>query len=729
MAQANQGYMKVRNPEDKTTFDNLMPITIADAVLMDEAGTETVLDRLNTLEQRVPAVETIISQIEAEYETVIQESFTAAREGMDSEINAQYISRRDMVRGLDKEVANLNLYLEASNRISNGNTFATDFGTTVGATMLTSRNNLATASIAGATTVTLITGDFNFEPGTEVTIYDDVNMARRKVKNVTLTEIEFETALTTAFKAGATITKTMGIMDSVSKSMTFEPWTPTTEVKKTGIEYISDIIVSGGGVKGSVTATASGSSKTATLSNGWLVSVYKRTAISITVAISRNNGNNWTKYNDFIVSAQNIRDFSVTSIGNIIHVAHIESDTIVMLTSIDSDIMEVSMAEVTPNAGQYSLITAVDIAANTLGTKLSFAISVIKTSQSANSLITNTSTSVSGIDVVIQANNASTVRDASGFIGLGYIQPNIVFMENGDEVIIAKLERSDTVVRQVVAIQKNAISGTWATMNSSVHSGGTTTDFSEVSAMYTPKALGGGTSSYGRLWSVMRMTTLSDNKPNIMLAYSDDGGYIWSRIYVEAYASACGYPSITYNNDATVTVAYNMKGNASDPYMSIYKKTSNPGFNGSPVFGDAVPIVFGYSGNVGVMQPMLFKTPSYVMKNASMYNPVIFYDAAATKVGKTAYFQVKGTPVELLQNHVRFKLPSLKEIVFWVLRTDTLNVTGEANGVPLTRTTTGNEDQVVGQITSASSTELTVIFVRSSKTSPSKVNKILGGHM
>lgn len=133
-----------------------------------------------------------------------------------------YVTRKEFIvdQGeVKREIANLNLHLEASKRVVNGVTFGTNFDTTFGMEIDFTRSRSQEALSVGQTEITLDDAS-GFKVGQEVTIYDDVNLERRKILNITGNTIAVD-ALTKEFKAGANVARTMAIYDEINKLLEF----------------------------------------------------------------------------------------------------------------------------------------------------------------------------------------------------------------------------------------------------------------------------------------------------------------------------------------------------------------------------------------------------------------------------------------------------------------------------------------------------------------------------
>jgi hypothetical protein len=120
---------------------------------------------------------------------------------------------------IKREVANLNLHLDASNRVTNGVTFGTNFDTMFGMEIDYTRNQSVNALNIGQTEITLEDAS-GFKIGHEVTIYDDINLERRRILNIVSNTLVVD-SLSKGFKAGANIARSMILYDEVNKAMNF----------------------------------------------------------------------------------------------------------------------------------------------------------------------------------------------------------------------------------------------------------------------------------------------------------------------------------------------------------------------------------------------------------------------------------------------------------------------------------------------------------------------------
>lgn len=134
---------------------------------------------------------------------------------------------RNSENQIKREVANLNLQLEASRRVKDGVTFGTNFYTSFGMEIDMARTSTYDAIEAGTQTIH-VRDVRDFKPNKEVTVYDDVNLERIKIIQVDVTPegdmITFERPLTNSYKEGANVARTMAVQRPYYEAMEFGVW-------------------------------------------------------------------------------------------------------------------------------------------------------------------------------------------------------------------------------------------------------------------------------------------------------------------------------------------------------------------------------------------------------------------------------------------------------------------------------------------------------------------------
>lgn len=132
---------------------------------------------------------------------------------------------------MKKEIANLNLQLQASQRVTNGKTFGTDFTATFGMTIDYTKTSAVGALSVGQTSITVqdVTG---LAVGQEVSIYDDVNIESVIISAIdTTNKVITVSPLVNTYKDKANVARTMAVLDTVNKCLKFGSW--STQTKQT----------------------------------------------------------------------------------------------------------------------------------------------------------------------------------------------------------------------------------------------------------------------------------------------------------------------------------------------------------------------------------------------------------------------------------------------------------------------------------------------------------------
>lgn len=187
---------KMNNTDDfKGTWHGLLPGEVAEAI---NGG-------------RLDILEPIVTGMESRLTTA--ENTSTATSSTVSEL-------KGAMKNAQQEIANLNLFTDANNRVKNGNTFGTNFDTSFGMEVDFTRTN-ATSNLSITQTIVPVKSVTGFEVGEEVTIYDDVNLERVKITAISGTNLTV-TALTKEFKVNALVARTMFLLDTIQKKMTFD---------------------------------------------------------------------------------------------------------------------------------------------------------------------------------------------------------------------------------------------------------------------------------------------------------------------------------------------------------------------------------------------------------------------------------------------------------------------------------------------------------------------------
>lgn len=130
----------------------------------------------------------------------------------------------------EHEIANLNLYTDANNRVKSGYTFGTNFDTEFGMSVDWTKTE-STSNLVESQTIIPVASAEGFKVGQEITVYDDVNLERVKIKAISGTSLTLETGLTKAFKLNANVARTMFDNDTNNKWASYGQWQPTKKDK------------------------------------------------------------------------------------------------------------------------------------------------------------------------------------------------------------------------------------------------------------------------------------------------------------------------------------------------------------------------------------------------------------------------------------------------------------------------------------------------------------------
>lgn len=133
------------------------------------------------------------------------------------------IQLKGALQNAQQEIANLNLYTDANNRVKTGYTYGTNFDAIFGMDIDYTKTNANSNLSIGQTILPTVSAD-GFKVGQEVTVYDDVNLERVKITAISGTNITIATGLTKEFKNGANIARTMFDKDTNAKTLTFGGW-------------------------------------------------------------------------------------------------------------------------------------------------------------------------------------------------------------------------------------------------------------------------------------------------------------------------------------------------------------------------------------------------------------------------------------------------------------------------------------------------------------------------
>jgi hypothetical protein len=591
---------------------------------------------------------------------------------------------------LQKEIANLNLQLEASQRVTNGKTFGTDFLNTFGMTIDFTKTKSVGALSIGQTQITVesVTG---FAVGQEVTIYDDVNLERVTISAIdTTNKILTVAALTKSFKNQANVARTMAVADTVNKCLKFGGWSTQTQYS------VSDATV----VASAYDTSGNGGRKLVRLSNGWLVAVVFDSANSKHILYkSTDNGNSWSQ---LCFMSNTKQGASIVANGTkVFIIAPNASNLAVMYASFD--------ATTIGNVDVYNVNNYVDSSQNAIGTT-SLTINdagtelhaawASKNSTYPNSFNIRYAKGTINGDGSVTWGSVSQVT-AANTTGLDYTNPSIVVKNNGLPSILWQMKNASN--QYFIECGNLTSSGTLSAAIT-IYNGGSY-------AQSSPSAC---VDKNGRIWVAWHGLDSTDTTyNNIRVAYSDDGGQTWSAMQklTSGNASTKRNASITFNKRNEIFIVYeHLFG---DSYFHIrYFKWDGSAWK----FTDVTPSSPSYDS----------LNPSTLVDSNLDFSLPLFIYKTPSKVGFYGTWTAV-TEVPILENDVRFTVSDTDEVVTWVQRDEGLTVTGFLNGNTMTKTSVTGEDQFTYDLGNVQPTELKLKLTRSSTSDDVKITKILGG--
>jgi hypothetical protein len=609
----------------------------------------------------------------------------------------EWVAQITDTSSLQKEIANLNLQLEASQRVTNGKTFGTDFLNTFGMTIDFTKTTAVGALSIGQTNITVqsVTG---FAVDQEVTIYDDVNLERVTVSAIdTTNKILTVTALTKSFKDKANVARTMAVADTVNKCLKFGGW--LTQSTNT----VTDATV----VSSAYDTSGNGGRKLVRLSNGWLVAaVYDGTSV-IYFYKSADNGSTWSQLCYIIHPTESYRSApSLASKGTRVYVIT-NNNTKIAFLSFD--------ATTVTNTDQQSNVITLDnqssisygshsLIINQAGTELHAAWA------SKNSTYPN-SFNIRYAKGTINADGSVTwgvVEQVTTLNGSGYDlkNPTIVVGSDNYPTIIFEQKPPSSLYNYILANKKTS-------------SGWNTTDFGRAVVVYDGGAYAQSSPSAcvapnGRIWVAWHGKDGTDSTvDNIRVSYSDDGGVTWSSMTKLTSGNLYyqQYPSITANKNNEVFIVYR----TNEPPDVMTSQLRYLKYSGG-TWGSVQQVGSNLSAN---------NTSTLYDINLDFSLPLIIY-SNSSKVGFYGTWTT-GTETPLLENDVRFTVSDTDEVVTWVQRDEGLTVTGYLNGNTMTKTSVTGEDQFTYDLNSIQPAEVKLKMTRANTTVDFKITKILGG--
>jgi hypothetical protein len=620
---------------------------------------------------------------------------------------AEWVAQITDTSSLQKEIANLNLQLEASQRVTNGKTFGTDFLNTFNMTIDYSKTTIQGATSAGVNTVT-VTNATPFKVGQEVTIYDDVKLERVVISNISGNNITFTTSLVNSYKDKANVARTMAILDTVNNCLKFGGW--STGTTKT----VTDATV----VSSAYSTSGNGGRKLVRLSNGWLVAAEIDTsATPDTVRFQKYDGSSWSDLCYIQPISNDIVDVALASKGTMVYVLATTKGTSSNpgFWKIDAETQSnVNIngdgVNIDPNLTDIGKCTLI---INDAGTEL-HAAWASKNSTYPHSFNIRYAKSTINADGSVSWGSVEQVTTISIF-GHNYINPCIIvkdgipciLFEQGDYSWTGTTEITSS--RNIVFIKRSTGLSTHSYLNSNwTYNTVYANSYPQSSpcAIFVPQSVNGLTNGRIAVWWHGRDST-DTTYYNIRFAYSDDGGVTWSSMQKLTTGNTVHrqFASGTVDKNGKYYVEYEDNG-------TIKRLEST---DGGITWGS--PITVGTGTHVSTLYDNTF--------NLNFSNPLSIRMSGSSVLFKGTW--TTGTETPLLENDVRFTVSDAEEIVTWVQRDEGLTLTGYLNGNTMTKTSVTGEDQFTYDLGSVQPTEVKLKMTRANTTDDFKITKILGG--
>ncbi|MBM6995055.1 exo-alpha-sialidase [Paenibacillus sp. DXFW5] len=412
---------------------------------------------------------------------------------------------RGSIFKLSRDVANLNMQLEASKRVTDGFTFGSNFADSFGMEIDTTKLISPTALEVGQTEITVDTIG-TLAAGMEVTVYDDVNMERTTVNEVATTQ-------------------------------NFVTKTTENAVVKSGISGLS----------------TDGGRKLIRLNNGVLISTGKY-ATGCYIVKSADDGNTWAS----LWATATVQDVTLVSLGERFVIFYAANGTTLRVIIMDENGSMAQGGEIQFTGDATSLGTTVSADFNPADSTLHLAWHG-KTASASNS--DNIKYMKCPVNVSAGTLTAGTVETVttSNATNVDNIAPCIALNANGSPVIVYSGSGS-SAVKGIFAFIKSG--GGWTGKSAPYNTGSTTYMQYAPSVVFVPSSVNG--LSNGRIWCTWWGTTATITTGSIFVSYSDDGGNTWSTPERISPVSSKPktYPSITADKNGVIYVLSRSIGEA-----------------------------------------------------------------------------------------------------------------------------------------------------------------------
>jgi len=382
---------------------------------------------------------------------------------------------RQNMQGVERELANLNLQLEASKRVPNGVTFGSNFADSFGMTIDTTKLTVKMPLAVGQTDIP-IDSIGGLRTGMEVTVYDDVNIER-----------------TTA---------------------------TTAETVDTVTNYVAtDTTV----VNSAYDTSGNGGRKLVRLSNGWLVAGVRNGNTDIKFYISKDDGKSFSLLATYTNTGTGQIDWSLAPKGiDIYFILGYAVGTEYRVLSGRVNGLTGTLSSHGMFEGSLTALGNCSLAINDAGTELHAAWSS-KNATYPNSFNIRYAKGVINADGTVTWGSAEQVT-TDNQTNVNNTTPSIVTNGAGVPVILSRNDHTYNAWQGIDASVKN---GSWSSVHVYATPGSTNYSQGDPSTIFVPKSINGLTN--GRIWVAWHgLDNVDTTYQNIRVSYSDDGGATWS---------------------------------------------------------------------------------------------------------------------------------------------------------------------------------------------------------
>ncbi|WP_246072891.1 tail fiber protein [Paenibacillus dokdonensis] len=412
----------------------------------------------------------------------------------------QQDSKQD-IRGLERELANLNLQLEASKRVPSGVTFGSNFADSFGMEIDTTQLTTKTALAVGQTDMP-VDSIGTLKSGMEVTVYDDVNIERVKVTE-------------------------SGAVDTVAD------------------ESVSDATV----INAAYDTSGNGGRKLVRLSNGWLVACAYDSTESPKFYVSKDNGKTWA----FLTRTPSLTNFNaICCKGTIVYMVK-NSTTASGTGFVAFDATNVpsyidnNTAVIENSQTAYS---GVSITINEAGTELHVAVSSKNATYPNSFNIRYVKGTINADGTVTWAAVTQVSKDNQA--NFDYLNPSIVLDGSGQPLIFTNRPLVSGI-SSFIAVHRYTDSSWVRTYTTP------SVEFSDYhlspSAIFVPKRING--LENGRIWVAWHGKGSTSPTNDIMASFSDDSGVTWSStLWVTNENNNQLFPSLTADKNGNVYIVW-----------------------------------------------------------------------------------------------------------------------------------------------------------------------------